>query len=271
MNEAPLAFMDSGVGGLTILKPAFAQLPAENTLFFGDEAHLPYGEKQPQQVIDYSLQIGRFFVKKQAKLMIIACNTASALALPTLQAELPIPVLGVVEGGSRAAIQATTNHKIGIIATRATVNSHAYQRAIHRLSSQAEVVELACPTFIPLVEQGDYHSERVQQMVIDGLAPLQGSGIDTLVLGCTHFPIIRELIQSVMGPTVTLVDPGAETIAEAHQVLEQRQLLAQDQHPFHDFYTSSDPERFQQVGSQWLNRKVDVQLVTPSQLSSYDN
>ncbi|USS86795.1 glutamate racemase [Fructilactobacillus cliffordii] len=271
MNEAPLAFMDSGVGGLTILKPAFAQLPAENTLFFGDEAHLPYGEKQPQQVIDYSLQIGRFFVQKQAKMMIIACNTASALALPTLQAELPIPVLGVVEGGSRAAIQATNNHKIGIIATRATVNSHAYQCVIHQLSSQAEVIELACPTFIPLVEQGDYHSERVQQMVSDGLAPLQGSGIDTLVLGCTHFPIIRDLIQSVMGPTVTLVDPGAETIAEAHQVLERRQLLAQSQHPFHDFYTSSDPERFQQVGSQWLNRKVDVQLVTPSQLLSYGN
>ncbi|USS87655.1 glutamate racemase [Fructilactobacillus hinvesii] len=271
MNTAPLAFMDSGVGGLTILKPAFAQLPQENTLFFGDEAHLPYGEKQPQQVIDYSLQIGRFFAQKQAKMMIIACNTASALALSTLKKALPFPVLGVVEAGSRSALRASSQQKIGVIATRATVNSHAYRSTIQKLAPQAEVVEVACPTFIPLVEQGDYRSERVRQLVAEGLEPLRGSGIDTLVLGCTHFPIIRDLIQNEIGSKVTLVDPGAETVSQAQRILQQQDLLAGPQDPDHTFYTSKDPERFQKVGEQWLNRKVDVQLVTPDQLEHYDD
>ncbi|USS93778.1 glutamate racemase [Fructilactobacillus ixorae] len=270
MNSAPLAFMDSGVGGLTILKPAMLRLPSESTVFFGDEAHLPYGEKQPQQVIDYALAIGRFFATRHAKMMIIACNTASALALPTLQTQLPFPVLGVVEPGSQTAVQASSNHKIGVIATRATVTSHAYRDAIHRLNPTAEVVEVACPTFIPLVEKGQYSGQAVRDLIAAGLQPLQGSGIDTLVLGCTHFPIIRDLIQAELGPGVTLVDPGAATIEQATQWLTEHDQLAEDRTPSHDYYTSRDPAHFQRVGSEWLKRKVEAQLVTPNQLTQDD-
>ncbi|ETO39907.1 Glutamate racemase [Fructilactobacillus florum 8D] len=270
MQPAPIAMMDSGVGGLTVLKTALRTFPQEQFLFLGDEQHLPYGEKSPTAVRAYSSAIGSFFVRQQAKLMIVACNTATSVALASLQNTLPIPVIGVIEPGSRAAVQATRNHQIGVIATRGTVASHAYRDAIHQLDPTCEVVELACPKLIPLVEAGNYQTSIDQKIVRESLAPLLQSKIDTLILGCTHFPIISSLIQQAVAPQVRLIDPGIATIATAQQLLENENQLEKTGSGSCRFYTTANPNRFAQVASQWLNRKVVAQLIDYQQLQTND-
>ncbi|ANZ58322.1 glutamate racemase [Fructilactobacillus lindneri] len=270
MNSAPIAFMDSGIGGLTVLKLSLKELPKENTLYLGDEAHLPYGEKKAGQVINYATEIGHFFEKKHAKFMIIACNTASATALSRLQTELAIPVIGVIEPGSRAAIKVSKNKKIGIIGTSVTVKSHAYRDAIKKIDSNAEVIEVACPTFIPLVEKGDYTSPEAKQIINDGLKNLKNTGIDTLILGCTHFPIVANLIQAALGDKVTLINPGFETVETAKQMLQNQSLLNDKTSSKNQFYTTSGVEHFDEVASQWLNRKVKAELILPNELKSYE-
>ncbi|WP_395318747.1 glutamate racemase [Fructilactobacillus frigidiflavus] len=270
MNSKPIAFMDSGIGGLTVLKVALKELPQENMIYLGDEAHMPYGEKSVNQVIDYSMEIGDFFEKQNAKCMVVACNTATASALNDLQTKLSIPVVGVIKPGSSAAVKATKNGKIGIIGTNVTINSHAYRDEIQKLNPKIEVVGLACPTFIPLVEKGDYNSQAAKDTIAAGLAPIIDSGIDTLVLGCTHFPIIAELIQQVVGDQVQLIDPGYETVNVAKQILQQTASLNEANQANVKYFTTKGVAHFNEVASQWLNRKVGSELITPNQLKEYD-
>lgn len=270
MNSKPIAFMDSGIGGLTVLKVALKELPQENMIYLGDEAHMPYGEKSVNQVIDYSMEIGDFFEKQNAKCMVVACNTATASALNDLQTKLSIPVVGVIKSGSNAAVKATKNGKIGIIGTNVTINSHAYRDEIQKLNPKIEVVGLACPTFIPLVEKGDYTSQAAKDTIAAGLAPIIDSGIDTLVLGCTHFPIIAKLIQQVVGDQVQLIDPGYETVNVAKQILQQTASLNEANQANVKYFTTKGVAHFNEVASQWLNRKVGSELITPNQLKEYD-
>ncbi|WP_413627171.1 glutamate racemase [Fructilactobacillus vespulae] len=269
MNSKPIAFMDSGVGGLSVLKVALSELPQENMLYLGDEAHMPYGEKNPKQIVDYSLEIGNFFVKNQAKMMIVACNTATSVALSTLQKNLSIPVIGVIKPGSEAALKVTKNQKIGVIATRATIASHSYRQEILKINPKADVIELACPTFIPLVESGDYNSEEAKQIIKAGLKQLKNTGIDTLILGCTHFPIIANLIQNEIGEQVKLIDPGYETIDLAKQVLKTNDLYAKNNQNIVNYFTTSGINHFDEIGSHWLQQNVKAKLITTSRLENY--
>lgn len=269
MKVSPVAYMDSGVGGLTVAKVALEKLPHENMIYLGDEARLPYGEKTIDEVRQYSAEIGHFFVDQGAKMMVIACNTATAAALSYLRKLLPIPVIGVIEPGSMAAVKKTKNKKIGVIATRGTVASHSYRDTIQKIDPSIEVKEVACPTFIPLVESGKYHSKDAQAKVQEGLKPFQNSGIDTLILGCTHFPIIADLIGNVMGPDVTLVNPGYETVNAVERELKDTDHLENVAHPSAQFYTTADVKRFDEVGKQWLHTDIDAKLIPVKQLEKY--
>lgn len=270
MKSEPIAFMDSGIGGLTVLKVALKELPHENMIYLGDEAHMPYGEKSVDQVVNYSMEIGNFFEKQNAKCMVVACNTATASALKDLQTKLSIPVVGVIKPGSSAAVKATKNGKIGVIGTKVTIDSHAYRNEIKKLTPEIETVGLACPTFIPLVEKGDYTSQAARDTIANGLASIKNSGIDTLILGCTHFPIIANLIQDVMGDEVKLIDPGYETVNVAKQILKDNNELNNAKTTEINYYTTEGVIHFNNVASKWLNRRVGSELITPNQLKDYE-
>ncbi len=191
-----IGIFDSGFGGLTVQRAILDALPAVDTIYLGDTARLPYGSKSAETVTQYSLKNARFLARHEIDLLVVACNTASAVAIPALQAELPVPVLGVVEPGARAAVRATRTGRVGVIGTQGTVASGAYQRAIHALRPDAEVVARACPLFVPLAEEGwtDPADPVVQGIVDRYLAPLRTAGVDTLVLGCTHYPLLKAAI-----------------------------------------------------------------------------
>lgn len=248
--------LDSGVGGLTVLKSALAQLPAENYVYVGDTAHMPYGEKSPEAVVDYTLGIGHYLLDQhQIKALVVACNTASACALPALRAELGIPVIGVIDAGVRAALSSSQNQQIGLIATAGTVQSKQYQDKL--AAEQAAVLAQAEPDFVQLVEHNQYQDAEQQSKIRADLAPFVGSGIDTLILGCTHFPLLAPLIQAAVGNQVRLVDPGAATVAELDQTLSVAGLHTQAQKTgFRRLYTTGPVAPFTTIAKQWLGQQA---------------
>ncbi|RMW42148.1 glutamate racemase [Lactiplantibacillus pentosus] len=255
-NEHAIGFMDSGVGGLTVVKQALKQLPRETVYFIGDQARLPYGPRPTEQVRDFSWQMADFLMAKQIKMLVIACNTATAAALPDLRAKLPIPVIGVIAPGSRAALKASHTNRIGIIATEGTIRSDAYRQAILKKDPTATVFPEACPKFVPLVESNEYHSTVAKRVVAESLQQMQKQQVDTLVMGCTHYPLLRPLIQNVMGPSVTLIDSGAETINDVSAVLDYLDIAndaATKQYP-DEYYTTGAAEQFEAIARDWLEQ-----------------
>ncbi|MDE3314697.1 glutamate racemase [Lacticaseibacillus zeae] len=259
MNKQPIGFIDSGVGGLTVVKEALHQLPAENTVYLGDQARLPYGPRPAEQVQAFTWQMVNFLLTKHIKMLVIACNTATAAALPLIKAKLSIPVIGVIKPGSRAALKATRTGHIGIIATEGTVKSGAYTQALRTKAPDIRLTSLAAPKFVSLVESNEAHSPIAKRVVADTLQPLLHTDIDTLVLGCTHYPILRPIIQNVMGSGVTLIDSGAETVNDVSMLLDYFDL-ANDSHetPTHDYYTTGAPSMFDQLGEAWLELKAPM-------------
>ncbi|OFR99879.1 glutamate racemase [Lactobacillus sp. HMSC068F07] len=259
MNKQPIGFIDSGVGGLTVVKEALRQLPAENTVYLGDQARLPYGPRPAEQVQAFTWQMVNFLLTKHIKMLVIACNTATAAALPLIKAKLSIPVIGVIKPGSRAALKATRTGHIGIIATEGTVKSGAYTQALRTKAPDIRLTSLAAPKFVSLVESNEAHSPIAKRVVADTLQPLLHTDIDTLVLGCTHYPILRPIIQNVMGSGVTLIDSGAETVNDVSMLLDYFDL-ANDSHetPTHDYYTTGAPSMFDQLGEAWLELKAPM-------------
>lgn len=266
MRNDPIGLMDSGVGGLTVLREIQRLLPMERTVYLGDQGRLPYGPRPMTEVAQFVRQIAAFLQRTHhIKLLVIACNTATAAALPALQAELTIPVVGVIAPGARAAVQATHNHHIGVIATAGTVKSNLYQRLILAKDSRNTVDNLACPEFVTLAEANDLESRHAQTVIADRLAPLTSQGLDTLVLGCTHFPLLRSAVQAVMGPEVTLIDPGTAT-AQAVTALLDYWDLANDQgqlHPITEFYTTGAADRFAFLAGEWLSQPVTQVSAVP--------
>ncbi|AYM03508.1 glutamate racemase [Levilactobacillus yiduensis] len=255
MQTDPIGLMDSGVGGLTVLKEVQRVLPAENTVFLGDQARLPYGPRSPEEVTTFTRQIATY-LRQQAnmKLFIIACNTATAAALSQMQAELPVPVVGVIAPGATMAAQTTKNHQIGVIATEGTVNSGQYQRDILAADAKSQVISVACPQMVTLAEQNDLDSDHARQIVAQNLAPLQGTGIDTLVMGCTHFPLLRDAIQAAVGPDVMLIDPGVAAAQKAAEILKQQHALNVSGEPVTaTYFTTGDVKQFNQLASEWLD------------------
>ena len=223
-SEAPIGVFDSGVGGLTVVREIMRQIPDERIVYFGDTARVPYGSKSKDTIIRYSRQIIRFLRQQDVKAIVVACNTASAQALDEIEKEIEIPIIGVVKPGAKVAAEVTRNGKIGVIGTEGTVGSRIYSRYIKELNPSAEVLGKACPLFVPLVEEGLLHDPVTDEIAMRYLSSLIDSGIDTLVLGCTHYPLIRSTVGKVMGDGVTLVNPAYETARELREMLVRENL-----------------------------------------------
>lgn len=255
-SSAPIGVFDSGVGGLTVAREIMEQLPEEEIIYFGDTARMPYGDKPQDTIIGFSRQIVRFLRIKEVKAIVIACNTATAFALETLQRENDIPVIGVIEPGARMAAETTKNGRVGIIGTLGTVNSGIYLEAIHKNNPEIQVFSKACPLFAPLVEEGVPDDLALLEIAESYLGELREKGIDSLVMGCTHYPLICKTIKKVMGEQVALINPAYETAAALKKALEENQLLRKAGKPEHQFYVSGDVERFQAFANTVLPCKV---------------
>ncbi|MGN0307318.1 MAG: glutamate racemase [Lachnospiraceae bacterium] len=248
-SELPVGVFDSGVGGLTVVREIMRQIPNERIIYFGDTARVPYGSKSRETVTKYSRQIIRFLRMQKVKAIVVACNTASAYALEQLEEEIDLPVIGVVKPGAKTAVKVTGNGKIGVIATEGTINSKIYTRYIKQLKEGAEVLGKACPLFVPLVEEGLLEDPVTDEIAGRYLSSLKDSGIDTLILGCTHYPLIRSTIKRFMGEEVTLVNPAYETARELKELLENHNLLCEKKPLLgtncYRFYVSDGAEKFQ--------------------------
>ncbi|MCH5255310.1 MAG: glutamate racemase [Lachnospiraceae bacterium] len=251
--NAPIGVFDSGVGGLTVAREIMRQLPNERIVYFGDTARVPYGSKSRETVTRFSRQIVRFLQTQEVKAIVIACNTASAYALDELEQEVDIPIIGVVKPGAKAAIEATRNGKIGVIATEATIGSGIYKRYIEKNDSSVSVIGKACPLLVPLVEEGLWEDPVTDEIARRYLAELIDIDIDTLILGCTHYPMIRTAVGRIMGDAVTLVNPAYETTRELKELLE-KEGLESDKRPelgteLYRFFVSDAAEKFQKFAN----------------------
>ena len=248
LKNAPIGVFDSGVGGLTVMREIMRQIPNESIIYFGDTARVPYGNKSKETVTRFSRQIVHFLKSHQVKTIVVACNTASAYALDELEKECDIPIMGVVKPGAKAAVEATRNGKIGVIATEATIGSGIYSHYIKELKSSATIYGKACPLFVPLVEEGLWVYPVTEEIARRYLAELIDNDIDTLILGCTHYPLIRSTVRKVIGEQVTLVNPAYETAIELRKVLADNGLLREAAPKLgenqYQFYVSDMAEKF---------------------------
>jgi glutamate racemase len=255
---APIGVFDSGIGGLTVARELMRQLPAESIIYFGDTARVPYGPKSPDTVRRYSREIASYLRERGVKALVVACNTATAHALATLQAEEAMPVIGVVEPGARAAVAATKGGTIGVIGTVGTIRSGAYERAIRALRPDARIIARACPLFVPLVEEGWLEHDATRLVASEYLADFARDDVDTLVLGCTHYPLLKPLISEVLGPKVALIDSAEQTAAEARRTLESRGLLGDfAASPVRRYVASDAPDQFLRMAERFLGAPID--------------
>jgi len=256
LRNAPIGVFDSGFGGLTVAREIMRQIPEEKIVYFGDTARVPYGTKSRETILKYSWQIVRFLQTKAVKAIVVACNTASALALEDIRRELDIPMLGVIKPGAKIAANTTRNGKIGIIATEATINSRVYTHFIQDLNPELTVIGKACPLFVPIVEEGTFLNDPIlDEIATRYLDEIKKHEIDTLILGCTHYPILRNTLSRLMGENVTLVNPAYETARELKRLLHKEGLEnteKQDIEKMHTFYVSDAPKRFQQFAASIL-------------------
>lgn len=257
-RSAPVGVFDSGVGGLTVAHEVIRQLPHESLLYFGDTARIPYGPKSPETVRRYSREIADFLCDEGVKSIVIACNTATAHALTALRDEFDMPVIGVVEPGARAAVSVTTGGRIGVIGTVGTIKSGAYERAIRAIDPDVRITARACPLFVPVVEEGWTEHDATRLIAREYLEPLVAADIDTLVLGCTHYPLLKPLLHEILGPGVRLIDSAEETAAETARTLAAANLAApSDAEPTYRFVASDDPLQFLQLGQRFLGDTIE--------------
>jgi glutamate racemase len=256
-NESAIGVFDSGIGGLTVLQRIMEALPRENTVYLGDTARAPYGTKSVETVLRYSFENSEFLVEKGVKVVVVACNTSTAIALGPLRDNLTVPVVGVIEPGVRKAIKTTRNNKVGVIGTEATIQSGAYTKALKAAHPQVEVYSRACPVLVPLVEEGWTDNTVVEMTVRIYLESLKQSGIDTLILGCTHYPLLKKAIRKFMGPGVCLVDSAQQTAEEVASMLQKRALAKKNGKGVHSFFVTDAPDRFIKVGRRFLGEKVE--------------
>lgn len=273
MNNRPIGIFDSGVGGLTVVKTIIDLLPNEDIVYFGDTARVPYGNKSKETIIRYSIQNTKFLLQHKIKLLVVACNTSSSYAIPTLKRLYKnLEIVDVVTPGAKAAVNATKNYKIGVIGTKATIRSNSYVKAIKKICKKAEIFCQPTPLFVPLIEEGwvdrirstnsDFyqtinHENILRQLTAEYLTPLKKFGIDVLVLGCTHYPAIKTIIQDVVGKDVSIVDSSLETAKEVKKIIEQKKIRKTiNNKPKYKFFVSDDPESFRKIGSLLLEREI---------------
>ncbi|MFD1018951.1 glutamate racemase [Thalassobacillus hwangdonensis] len=255
----PIGVIDSGVGGLTVAKELIRQLPYEQLLYVGDTSRCPYGPRPKEEVYRYTWEMVDYLLEKNIKLLVVACNTATAYTLEDLQNKLDIPVIGVIQPGSRAAIKASHNKRIGVIATEGTIASGAYPTALEMIDRRIRVNDLACPSLVPMIESGDIEGEQAVQIVHHALKPLKEKNhIDTLILGCTHYPLIKTLIENEMGSHIQVICSGEETAREVSLILSYQNLLnKEDVLPVHEFFTTGDKEKFKRIANAWFDEPIE--------------
>ena len=268
MDQRPVGVFDSGMGGLTVLHECLVTMPHEDFVYLGDAARLPYGPRPLPEIRRYAREIGAYLEALGVKLVVVACNSATSAALPELQTELRVPVVGVITPEAHAAVQATRNRRVGLLATQATVASRRYDELLHALDAGVEVVPVACPRLVPLIEGDDPFGEETVAAVREYAAPLKEAGCDTVVLGCTHYPLIRPILQRVFGRDVTLVFSAEETAREVAETLARKGIEHEaGREGAYRFLTTGDGETFRQMGARFLQLPIaEVQQVAVSEL-----
>ncbi len=258
ISENPIGIFDSGIGGLTVVKRTDEFLPDENVIYFGDTARVPYGTKSNSTVIEYALQDAAFLMKSNIKMLIVACNTASSVAIPAIEDKFSIPVIGVIKPGAEMALNNTKNGRIGVIGTNATINNKAYSTELLNLDPDLKVFEKACPLFVPLAEEG-WTEHRASLLIAEEyLAELKKENIDTLILGCTHYPILTNVIQKVMGDDVKLIDSGTASAVILKKYLVENGLVNKSEsRGRHEYYVSDISTKFREVAEMFLGRPVE--------------
>ena len=259
----PIGVFDSGIGGLTVARSLFEILPYENIIYFGDTARLPYGTKSKETVTRYSIEITKFLLNKNVKMVIVACNTASSVALPFLRKISEVSVLGVIKPGCKAAVSHTNNFKIGVIGTLGTIQSYAYKTQIHKIDRNIDVFQKACSLFVQLAEDGWTDNKIASMIAGEYLSEFKKMNIDTLILGCTHYPILKNTISKVVGKKIRLIDSGEETAREVKRILEQEKLLnTQKKKGKHKFYVTDFQKKFKEISERFLGQPIhDVKKV----------
>lgn len=260
-NQNAIGILDSGVGGLTVAKEVMRQLPKETIYYFGDTLRCPYGPRPTEEVEDFVHEIVSFLMQFPLKAILIACNTATAAAIDSVKERFDIPVLGVIEPGSRAAIKVSRRKKIAVIGTQGTIQSGAYERMLKSIHPELRVFSLACPEFVPIVEQGLYHTAEAESIVRRALLPLTKMDIDTLILGCTHYPLLQHFIAQTMGDQVKIISSAEETAAELSSLLYHQNLLSEHYGASNRFFATGSTKLFQRIAEEWFGEKVEVEKV----------
>jgi glutamate racemase len=257
--QQAIAILDSGVGGLTVVKEVMRQLPQEKIIYFGDTGRSPYGSRPPEEIQAFTLQIVDYLNQFKPKMIVIACNTATAVAIDKIRDKVAIPVLGVISPGARAAIKSSQTGRVGVIGTEGTIQSLAYEQALTSISPNIQVFSQACPLLAPLVERGMFDTDEAVQVVKQSLATLRSNPIDCLILGCTHYPFLSHAISQVMGSGVRLISSAEETAREISAILYYRDMLSQrEKVPIHQFFCSGEPDLFKQIAQVWLKEEISI-------------
>ncbi len=257
IHQRPIGIFDSGLGGLTVAKAILKLLPQEDIVYFGDTARVPYGTKSKDSIIRFSLQNADVLMERQVKAIVVACNSSSSYALPALKRYVKVPVLGVIGPGVRKALAMTRSGRVGIVATPATVNSGAYQKQLLKQRSTCKISAQACPLFVPLVEEGWLERGVTVSVAQEYLRPIQKAGVDTLILGCTHYPLLKQTLRGILGPDVFLVDSAQEVALELRSLLEEEGLLNTARHTSKNLFLVSDgPEHFRRLAEKFLGREI---------------
>ncbi len=259
MNNNPIGVFDSGIGGLTVAKEIVKALPRESIIYIGDTARVPYGPRSKEVITRFAKELANFLLKRQVKCLVVACNTISATCLDEIEKISPVPVVGVVEPTIEMAIQVSKSNKIGVIGTVGTINSKAYEKKIQSLNSKIQVYSTACPLFVPIAEEGLDDHQATELVAKDYLKDLKDKGIDTLILGCTHYPLLYKIIQKTMGKEVVLADSAKPTAEKLKKLLEEKNLLA-DAKPKYEFYVTDAPERVLVVASRFFGKVLNANL-----------
>lgn len=252
-----IGVFDSGVGGLTVAKELIRQLPCEDLVYFGDTARVPYGIKSKETVIRFSIENILFLLKQDVKLICVACNTVSSFALPVIKNHFRVPIIGVISPGVREAVYATHNKRIGVIGTKGTVKSRAYELEIKQLDPSVKVTAVACPLFVPFAEEGWLKGDVVTKVAEVYLKPLKEARVDTVILGCTHYPLLKPVIKQVMGDKVRLIDSAKQVAVEVKKILANESLFSEGRKGKHKFYVSDNPEWFSSLAGRFLGQEID--------------
>jgi len=257
LQQRPIGVFDSGLGGLTVVNQLMKHLPGESIIYFGDTARVPYGSKSPLTIQKFSQQIARFLQNQGVKLIVVACNTASSVALDQINKSSSVPVIDVIEPGARAALRESVSRRIGIIGTTATISAGKYEKILKTLETNVSVFSQACPLFVPLVEEGWIESPVTEQIAHIYLNPLMQNKIDSLILGCTHYPIIKETIKKIVDGNVRIIDSAIETAVKVRKTLESHHLLKEAKtDPKHLFYVSDFPQKFEEIARRLLGQPL---------------